>query len=261
MSRETEIPDTLYKILLELGLSELEMKLYALSLSQGPSLVSALAEGMGLSRPNVYKVIASLEKKKLAQFSEQKGYKRRFMVESPSRVVELFREKQKNLVSLDQNVTLVMPDLLALWKQGNLPTKVTILQGREQYLKLFDMIIDEARDDVKFFGSMQDFFSFISGSEERRWIKRRLKRKLPMKTLLLSSEDADRLSKNDEKEMRETRILKEWSPFSSSFELFANKAIVWQPKASLAVLIEDEYIVAMLKSIFDYLWNEAGKMQ
>jgi sugar-specific transcriptional regulator TrmB len=260
MQQETRIPDTLYKILPELGLSEIEVKLYALSLSRGPSLVSALAENIGLSRPNVYKVIAGLEKKGFAQFSEQKGYKRRFMVESPSRVVELFREKQKNLVSLDQNMTLAMPDLLALWKQGSLPTKVTILQGREQYLKLFDMIIDEAQDDVKFFGSIQDFVDFISESEERRWIKRRLKRNLPMKTLLLPSKEADRLGKNDKKELRETRILKEWPPLSSSFELFANKAIVWQPKAPLAVLVEDEYVVAMLKSIFDHLWNEASRM-
>jgi hypothetical protein len=41
----------------------------------------------------------------------------------------------------------------------------------------------------------------------------------------------------------------------TSFQLFANKVIIWQPKAPVAILIEDQYVIAMLKSIFDKLWE------
>lgn len=47
-------------------------------------------------------------------------------------------------------------------------------------------------------------------------------------------------------------------PFQTAFQLFGNKVIIWQPKAPLAVLIEDEYIVQMLKSIFFIMWEKAG---
>jgi hypothetical protein len=57
--------------------------------------------------------------------------------------------------------------------------------------------------------------------------------------------------------MRETRILQGGAPFATSFQLFANKVLIWQPKAPLAVLIEDEYIVQMLRSIFYLLWGKS----
>ena len=59
--------------------------------------------------------------------------------------------------------------------------------------------------------------------------------------------------------MRETRVLKTAQPFVTLFQLYANKALIWQPKAPLAILIEDEYIVQMLRSVFDVLWKQSGE--
>lgn len=55
--------------------------------------------------------------------------------------------------------------------------------------------------------------------------------------------------------MRTTRFFHGKIPFVTGFMLYANKVIIWQPKAPLAVLIEDEYIVEMLRSIFETLWS------
>ena len=74
----------------------------------------------------------------------------------------------------------------------------------------------------------------------------------------MPSKDAETLKASDAKEMRETRILKGLAPFAPIFQLYANKVIIWQPKAPLAMLIEDEYITQMLRSIFNALWEKAG---
>ncbi|OGF34831.1 hypothetical protein A2482_02030 [Candidatus Falkowbacteria bacterium RIFOXYC2_FULL_48_21] len=73
----------------------------------------------------------------------------------------------------------------------------------------------------------------------------------------MPSETADQLQKTDSEQMRETRILNMQRPFEASFQLFGNKAIFWQPKAPLALLIEDEYIVKILKSVFYTLWEQS----
>lgn len=41
------------------------------------------------------------------------------------------------------------------------------------------------------------------------------------------------------------------------FHIFSNKLVMWQPTVPMAVLIEDEYLVSMMKSVFDGMWERA----
>lgn len=255
MPIEKEVKQNIYTSLKELDLTDNEIKLYTLSLSLGPTTISKLSEHLSISRPNIYKIIEGLERKGLAKFSERKRFARTFMVESPTVVLDLLRKKKKALARLDENITQAMPQLLSFYHQGELPTSIRIIEGKEQFLEVFRNIIDETNAFSEFFGSVKDFIGFISWAEERQWIKDRIKKNIKIKALLLPSGDADELKATDAKEMRETRILKAKSPFATSFQLFANKVVIWQPKAELAVLIVDEYIVEMLRSIFYTLWD------
>lgn len=255
MSIQKEVKQNIYTSLKELDLTDNEIKLYTLSLSLGPTTISKLAEHLSISRPNIYKIIEGLERNGLAKFSERKRFARTFMVSSPTVVLDLLRKKKKALARLDENITQAMPQLLSFYHQGELPTSIRIIQGKEQFLDVFRNIIDEAQDVSEFFGSVKDFIGFISWAEERQWIKDRIKKNIKIKALLLPSQDADELKASDDKELRETRILKAKSPFATSFQLFANKVVIWQPKGALAVLIVDEYIVEMLRSVFYTLWD------
>lgn len=254
LSRQ-ELKEILYDSLQELGLTDHEIVLYLLSLSLGPTTITVLAEYMTIPRPNVYKVIDGLEKIGLAKFSERKKYTRSFMVEPPSVVRELLKKKKEKLSVFDQKIVTSLPDLLALYKQGELPTSVRIFQGKQQFLQLFFQIIEEEKCESQFCGSAQDFIGFISWQEEREWISRRIQFGIKIRALLLPSQDADTLQSTDAKELRETRILCGAQPFATSFQLFANKIILWQPKAPLAVFIEDEYITQMFRSVFEVLWE------
>jgi len=246
---------SLYNSLKELGLAEMEINLYVVSLFLGPSNLSAIAKNMGISRPNVYKVIRGLEAHGLVKFSEKSKYARTFMVESPAVVLEKLREKRERMSQLDHGLVSSLPDLLTLYHQEESATKIKVLQGREQYLKIFNEILEQEKKEIQYFGSAEDFVKFISMAAENEWIKKRVKKNIIIKTLLLPSELSTQFKSRDKEELRETKILKGLWPFSTSFQLFANKVIIWQPKAPLVVLIEDQYIVEMLKSIFYKLWE------
>ncbi len=253
-----EIKKSLYSSLQELGLSEAESLLYMTSLALGPTTIADLATHLNMARPNVYKVIEQLEKHGLAKFSDRPKFARTFIVEPPTKLLDLVRQKRDAMAGLDHALVAVMPDLLAAYHQGETSTNIRIMQGKEQYLKVFFSMLDEAKNEIQFFGSASDFIGFVSWAEERLWIKERMKRGIQMKSLLLPSTDAETLRQHDKEEMRETRILPSAAPFVTSFQIFAHKVLVWQPKAALAVLIEDEYIVQMLRSIFDALWASSG---
>ena len=255
MLSKSELKQTLYDSLKEFGLTEGEISLYVLSLSLGPTTIAKLAEHLAIPRPNVYKVIAGLETHGLARFSERKRYARTFVVEPPTTVLEKLRQKREAVADLDRTMVGAMPDLLALYHQGETPTKIKVLAGAEQWNKIFFQILDEAKDTIEFFGSADAFIELVTWQTEREWIKKRMQKGIHMNVLLTPGKDARTLEAADAKEMRTTRFFKGTIPFVTGFMLYANKVIIWQPKAPLAVLIEDEYIVDMLRSMFEWMWS------
>lgn len=254
--KQTEVKDSLYTSLKELGLTELEINLYSVSLTLGPSPISEIAKGLQISRPNVYKIIKTLEEHDLAKFSEKGKFARTFMVEPPTLILEKIRQKKESLEKLDYDIVNHLPDLLSLYQQGGKETKIKIFQGKKDYLKVHNIILEEAKEQIEFFGSVKDYLDYFSNENiENAWMKNRIKKGIKVRALLIPSDAAQQIKEKDAEQLRETRILKTNNVFIASFQLFANKVVIWQPKTPLAILIEDEYLVAMLKSMFYALWE------
>lgn len=255
MSTASKITQALYTPLLELGCNDQEIEVYTTSLLLGPSPIQDIAGRLSIARPNIYKIIRSLEEKGLARFSEKKKYARNFLVVSPTIVLERFRAKEEVLKMGARDLSMAMPDIMTLYQRGDAPTAVKVLEGGDQFLRMFWSILDEGKSPLSFIGSAGEFINFISWSEERKWIKERVRRNLFINVLLLPDKDADLLRTEDKVGMRETRFLQGMAPFPTGILLFGNKATLWQPKAPSITLIEDEYIVGMFQSIFDRLWD------
>lgn len=255
MLNDSQVKKDLYKSLKELGLSEHEITLYSVSVSAGPTPVSKLAEYMNISRPNVYKLIDGLEKAGLAKFSQHKGYLKTFMVEPPSAILERLRAKQEQLKDLDRNISVLMPVLLSEYHQGELPSSIKIYQGQEQFLKIFNQLAEETKDITEFFGPLDYFLSFVTRERDQLWMRERINRNVFCRVISPPSKDLEDYMSRDKEEMRETRVLKAKLPFVTAFQLFSNKVIIWQPKAPLAILISDEYIAAMMRTIFYTIWE------
>lgn len=256
MLSQSELHDVLYESLSELGLSDGERKLYILSLSLGPTSIAKLAEHLGIPRPNLYKVIERLETFGLAKFSERKKFARTFVVEPPTMITELLKQKRDKIALFDSRVTQSMPDLLAMYSQGELPTSIKILQGKEAYLKVFYQILDEEKVSVDFCGSVEDYLGFLPQIDQDRWTKQRVARGTHVRVLALPGAEANRLSTVADEQLREIRWLPNEQTFQSAFQLFGNKVVIWQPHAPLALLIEDQYIVKMLRALFEIMWKD-----
>ena len=246
----------IYTSLKEIGLTDHESSLYIFSLRIGPSSIKTLAENLQISRPNVYKVIKGLENHGLAKFSEKEKFSRDFMVEPPTVLLDKLREKRSALSEIDQNFTLNLPELLTMYNQGAGDSKIKIYKGKSEYVNIFKQSLQEENKEILFFGSSKDFVQFVSWDVEKKWIEDRVKKGIYIKVLSVPSDFSDRLLENDEKELRKTKVL-ESRDFSSSFMLFGSKVVFWQPKAPLAIVIQDQFIYEMMKTIFEKAWEQA----
>ena len=258
MDQQNILKQNLYTGLKRLGLTEMECNLYILCLHLGPSSLSTIAQHLKISRPNVYKLLHKLERQELASFSTRKKYARTFNVEPPTKILEKLRQEQEASRELDRALVSSMPDLLALYHQGDSPTKVKVLPGREQFLKLFYQTLEEEKDLIDFFGSEKDFMEFVSWEKEKAWIEERVKRGTRIRLLILPSKEVETHIVPDAREkLRDVRYLKSPFPFSTAFQLYANKMVILQPKTPLTVLIEDQHIIKMMRAVFAMLWEQS----
>lgn len=241
----------------EIGLSELERKLYSLSLRLGPSRLSTLATNLGVSRPNIYKIIAGLEERGLAQFSKVIPRKKTFMVEPPGVVADALRAHKRRVDSLESILTGHLPALLTQYQQGELPTKTRIVQGKQQFVDAIVKPFSEVKEEFCYFGSLDPFISFITPEYARTTRLQRIKRNVRIRALVPESELAHTFRNEDARELRTTRFLKPMSPFETSFYIFGRTVLLLQPTAALAVVVEDEYLARMFQAIFDALWEQA----
>ena len=256
MLSQNELKETLSTSLADLGLNDQEINLYVVSLKLGPSSIASLSMAIQVSRPNVYKLIASLETHGLARFSTRKKGSKVFMVESPAVIADLLKVKREEIDRQSRLITQSMPDLLGLYRQGDLPTSIKVYEGNDACREAFFKIFDETKEKLYYFGSVKDLFDFVNVDPEKSWMRERVAKKVFIDVLVLPSADADTLKAKDEFQYRETRILKNAASFTSSFYIYGKKIILWQPKAPLAVLIEDENIAGMMMSMYQMLWSQ-----
>ncbi len=251
-----EFQKGLYRALKALNISSRAIDLYILVLQIGQVSVTELSNKLDMARPNVYKIITELHREGLIIESKNSKISGP-MVVPPSVLLKKVRKKEQKYAEIGNNVSKQLPELLSIYAQGSAPSKIKIFEGREQYIKAFDLIFEETISPMRFFGSAEDFVVFTQWQGYNKLVKKRVKKNIKLQSLLLESKTAQDMKRKAREELREVRILKDMNPFETSFQLFAKKVLFWQPHTPLAILIEDEYIAQMIQSIFEKLWKES----
>jgi sugar-specific transcriptional regulator TrmB len=243
----------------ELGTTESERELYLTSLAVGPASVQELAKQLGLQRPYVYTLVRSLREKGLAPSASSK-YQKKFIVESPSVIIELLRKKKASIDALSGHLTLMMPKLLAQYKQGGAATQVSFYEGKAKFMELYDRILDEEGDETLYFGEAEHFLTLIGEVRLAEWIYRRVRKEVTIRTLMVDSKQARGIP-TDAQQLRQTRVLsKEIKTFPASFQVFGRSVIFWQPHTPMAVVLEDEYIAQLMRGTFNLLWEQGTRI-
>lgn len=250
--------EPMYASLRELGLTENEQRLYVASIARGPLSISKIAEILGLPRPNLYKIIGGLIEKGLVDPRSRTRYAKTFSVLPPQVISVLIKKKRDEQSSLDRSFIEKLPSYMSAFRQGDAPFKVKVLAGRRDFEDLYDQMYEEADDVIRFCGSLRSFGKAFGHSAIDENVKRRLRKNILGKALVLSS---DRKYFSDEKhraDRREVRYLDGFGDFTPAFHVFSNKLVFWQPIVPMAVMIEDAYLVKMMGSLFDGMWERAS---
>jgi len=232
----------------QLGLSQKEAMIYLTLLKIGNATVPKIAKYSNIPSSTARDTLVTLSEKGLVS-KYKTGSKNHYSPTEP----RLLKEKVMRQVDL---VNDLVPKLNALYHPLLKETTVRYFDHRSGFDVLFKEIANEAHDllaigsaDVEEF--LPEYFPELT--------KVRLKYSIPLKLILPYSEYARVVQKEDSKQLRKTKILKETTKIPATMFIWQNKLAVFSVGDNPSVLLlEDNNMTQMFKIMFDIIWQSTN---
>ncbi len=258
MAKQIQKQDSVTRTLAVLDLNENEAVLYGQMLSHPQSTVQELGTRAPFPRTMLYYVLKQLMQRGLVS-ARKEGWRTVYVAENPERLYDLLSRKEKEFERETAAIRELVPHLKQRYRfAGKRPT-VRTFEGLEEYQKaLEDSIVSKPKEILAYemLGAKKPAIQMRDAHERRR-----VTRKILKKVLFFESRDAMRaLESRRYDDFTQFRSIKDGpAPFGADVTLYDGKLLYTSYYAGhepTAVLIEDEALYMMQKSLFDALWKQ-----
>lgn len=247
------------QILAYFGLSQNETKLYLALLRHPGSTVQELETRSPFPRTLLYYILNRLVAQGLVSAHKQGG-KTRYTPESPDRLYDLLANREHEFQDRAARLKELVPSLKQRYRLAGRRTDVRQFEGIDEYKKALDDMLVSAVSEVLAFGEPD--VRGVPGIEVRETSEgRRRAKKITKKVLLFESKEARVFLKtrpyDDYTQYR--LVEKNVDPFRVDMQLYDGKILytTYEDREPMALLIEDELLFKMQKSLFLLLWESA----
>jgi sugar-specific transcriptional regulator TrmB len=240
------------ELLKDFGLTESETKIYLYLLSHGHATPPAIAKSTGISRPNCYSVLQSLEGRSLITDRLQ-GKRKVYLANDPAALVASLEKKKKTLES-------ALPDLRMMFaKQTNKPN-ITFYEGVEQFKVLFNEVLSSKDKKVYGVASTKKLFDAVGRDFFRIWGKNMKKNGIKLNDIIShesSMESADFAKSN----FSDYYNFKSLPPSAGDLP---SDILIWDDCVALmsldeplfATLIKNQAVADTMKLLFEQSWKK-----
>ncbi len=238
-------------ILQKIGLSPSEIAVYEALLRFGETAPPALQAPTGLSRTNLYNVLASLKSKGLV--SETGGTKTLFRPSSPEILRTIAKQKDEEVHIVSKEIDALIPTLNS---QYNLTTGKPVVRYYEGLTGVEDALNDSltTRDIIRTF--IDDSATTTIGNDiNMRYVAKRKKLGVKKRIIATNVKDAVAL-KASQDAVTEIRILVGNSITKTAVEIYDKRvSFLTIHEKQIGIILEDEFIANAHRILFDALWN------
>ncbi len=233
----------------ELGLSDVEARVYFASLSLGPTTVLKIARSSSIKRATVYTVIDELLKRGYMRI-EPRGFKRLFAAENP-RVLEHGLEDRR------ERFRQALPTLEALYNQREGSSVIKYYEGLPAVQNVYESLLEELRpkDDYMVIANMEkwvasdpDFFL--------KWREKRSKLNLKSRLIFETNEAGKKFIELAPNHFETAKLLPLERHVDTSLVVTPSKAIIHQYTEPVSILVnESKASINLYKEMFEIMWN------
>ncbi len=243
--------------LVRYGLTENEARIYCSVLALEEATVDRIARHADLNRTSSYPILERLKEIGLVSRNKKK-MKTVFKAVRPEKLYDLLDEKR-------ESVSAILPDLKSLFEISRGRPDVSFFEGKEGFKTVLGNILREAKE-VSILGDGENFIRTIPGWTDA-YVKKRAGQNIKVRLILKASPagiaSIKKLLRSDAKinQLLKVRALPEAYEINySGFDIYNNKVVLYSfEKQNHAVVIESSVINQLMRTVFDILWENAGK--
>ena len=238
------------KILIDLGLSEIEAKTYLACLELGSDTVQNIAKKAEIKRPTCYVSLDNLVNKGYMSKIEKKSTSL-FIAEDPKIILNKYKEKVANFKDF-------LPYFETKFSHGTKP-KIRYYEGKEEIGNIYTKTIFPSKE-MYFFGSNYKKLTEIFPDELNVWMTSFKNKKETIKEIV----NYDEVSLKYAKENSATKSIKFMPknlPVSADSVITENKIFIISLDNLFGVLIESEDLAKTYKNFFLLAWQSALELK
>lgn len=247
--------------LIQAGLTPTQAEILGFLLTQNELKAKEIVSVLHKPRGVIYKGLDELLALKLVEKLEKPGSIARFRAEHPSKLEELFAEREKKAQRERQAFVQSLPELTSHFNLAHHKPGVHFYEGEAGLRQTLDDTLRSQTELLLFLdkGSIGTEKTFANISNEYK--EKRLKAGIRQRIIV--ADDKPLLEPNLGslyESLTEIRYIGEApTPFKSSVKIYDNKLSyqVIEGEQVIAVLLEDKHIYEMNKAWFEFLWQMA----
>ncbi|MFA5106189.1 MAG: helix-turn-helix domain-containing protein [Candidatus Micrarchaeia archaeon] len=239
-------------ILLKLGFSSGEDKVYSAILNSDHATLQRIHEQTGFERRNVYDIINKLIGKGLVSYFTENGHKV-YRVTSPKNILSVLEDEERRIAEKKNLLKIQEQQLLRLYESSKPDFDVRIYRGREGLRSLFNEMLEHR--DVHFIGGNWGMVKYLGKEWVDRWMAKRVSRKITMHDIITAS--AKFFAQYPQpKEFYEFRVLPPEMGSPNVICMFGNRVVnIFWGENLFAFQIENPEIAKSYFDYFAYLWK------
>ncbi len=236
------------QILVKLGLTEKEVKLYLALLQLGTSTMNRIAEISNYPRTTCYDIIRTLIGKGLVSYVISDKI-RHYEAADPE-ILSTKLEEQKKLLND------ALPELKELYKSRGAKPKVELYEGKQGVKDILDKVITEGKQLHAF--AVEEKNIGLPDWFVQQFVLRRKKAGVHNKVIAEDSASARSQIKKDKENLSTTKIDKVMAGQNAECYVFGDKVafVTMSDKEPIGVLIENKDIAELQKAIFERVWEK-----
>ncbi|MFA6251213.1 MAG: helix-turn-helix domain-containing protein [Candidatus Paceibacterota bacterium] len=247
-------------ILVELGLTEDEAKIYNVLLEGGFMPARTVAIRASLGRPLSYKILDDLIKKNVVEKKETGGKIALFAPVHPRELEKLLDKKKEEIENTKKTLDESLGQMISKYNLFIGKPNVQFFEGKEGALKVAMDSLSSTTDICSFIDT--DVLLEVYPELNKEYVSKRLKNNVKKKIISTDSKIVREIAKTDDKNLTEQRIVKQKIHFATIVMIYDNKVsfITLDPKRNIGIIVEDPDIYKTNQAIFDYIWETAEKL-
>jgi len=242
----------LNQLLLKLGFSANESKVYLAALESGLSSAQHIAQKADLKRTTVYSVLSYLVNRGVVAKTKVKG-KNRFLAEAPERLLTLINE-------IEHGIKNALPELNALYNKKEAKPKIIFYEGQTAVQKVYDDTLLEKPQEILEWNTNA---YFEKEGVDLQYIKKRVA--LGIKARRIAGKGSKWDTKHrylDSKELSQTAIVpKELFDPKIEVNVYNNKVAFLNYAENMSVIIESKAIADAMRQAYELSWKGAQVSQ